>query len=420
MTTAHDPPTGAAAPLASLLRRDAAALAALVQQLGLTVKPQAERAELLAALFAHHIERGDRPVVGGVLELLPEGFGFLRFPTHDFDSGPADVYVSPSQVRGLNLKSGQHVAGTIRAPKGTERYFALLHVDAVDGEPPEQVRTRLPFRSRTPVLPRRPLSLGGATSSATLLGDLAPWYRGHRVLWEAPAGWPAATGFAALANAMATADPSLQLVLLLLDQRPEDAAAARRQVGERAEVLATHFDTPPDRQLTVADLVLVHAMRSVEVGRDVVLLCDGLTTLTRLRQREQPPSGRWLCPGLDAMALQPAHRLFAAARACAEGGSLTVVASLRTGANQTVDEAMAAEFRARASSVVAIDPARLAAGSPAPFDLQQTRTRPEDDDRSQAERAAAEQRRQHLAALAPADRDAAVLAAGPEAGAGDR
>lgn len=407
--TDPDRPPATAADFASTSAADL--LAKLLAE-GATVPPNLARGELLAALQAHHLGHGREVVVDGAFELLPEGFGFVRSPHLDYEASPHDAFVSPSQVRALNLKTGHHLVGPVRAPRGNERYFSLAHVDRVNGVEPMQLVTRVAFPARTPIVATRPLALAGGSAALRLLAWLAPWCRGQRVLVSAPPAWPRATWLTELAAALHAGDPGLLSFVCLLDQRPEDLAAARNRAATVAgcEVTGSTFDQPAERHLALADMVLARAMREVEGGRDVVLLVDSLTALAHAAQRAQQASGRWLCPGLDAQAVLPAKRLFAAARACAEGGSLTVVATALLAVDSVVDATVLAEFRHRGNSEVVLDAQLAADGAAMPFDLQQTRTRPEDDGRDAATRAAVAALRTQAATASPAERERLLAA----------
>ena len=385
-----------------------AELLAAANAASLELRPHLERDELLAALFAHELERGERLVVDGVVELLPEGFGFLRFPAHDFAAGAADIYLSPSQVRGLNLKNGHRVRGPIRGPKGNERFFALLHVDTVNGADPGQARTRLAFAARTPVVATRPLALPPSTPLLHAIGQLAPWCRGQRALLRLPSAWPRASTLAELAQALTAADARLSVRLGLFDQRPEDLAAVQAALAGQPgiEVVSTTFAAAAERHVAAAELLLAQVQREVEGGLDVVLLLDSLTALVRQSQLAQPASGRFLAPGLDAAAVQLGKRVFASARACAEGGSLTVLASVLDDRGNDVDARIAAEFAHRGNSEVVVDPELFRLGVALALDVEATRTRPEDDGRAPAQRAAGAALRSELLALPPAARAA--------------
>lgn len=317
--------------------RDAAALLQELAAGGADVPPNLQRGELLQAVIAQRLDRGAAVVVAGALELLPEGFGFLRSPALDFAASPHDAFVGPNQVRALNLKPGQWLRGPLRPPRGAERFFALAHVDAANDAAPAHLAERLAFAARTPTSATAPLPVGA---------DLA-LRAGERALALAEPGAPSGLWLAGRAAELAAAAPALRVRACLLDQRPEDLAAAKN-LAAAAEVVGTTFDAPPERHVALAELALARCQREVEAGADVVLLFDSLTALAQAAQRAQPSSGRWACPGLDAQAVLPGKRLFAAARACAEGGSLTVLATL-AGGDGTVDAALRSEFAPRAN-----------------------------------------------------------------------
>lgn len=372
-------------------RLSAHELLALATAAGLPGKPHQERGELLAQLLQHQLDQGQTVLVDGVFERLPEGFGFLRSPHHDLVEMPADAFVSPSQVRALNLKPGHRLRGPIRAPKGNERFFALLHVDTCNGAPPERLADRVDFHALVPLVPSRALALGDRTPLQRALAAAAPWRHGHRVLIEAPAGTSPTPLLATLANAVHGADPQATVVLLLLAERPEVLAAARARCAAQPAIpiVATTFDATPNRHVQTAQLALAMAQRATEAGERVVLLVGGLDALVRACQLDQPPSGRWLCAGLDAHALQLPRQLFAAARATAGGGSLSVLGTVAPEVGHVVDDTIAAAFRSFANSVVVLDAERLRSDHAVPIDVSRCRTRPEDDPRHPAERDAA-------------------------------
>ncbi|MFN6146792.1 MAG: hypothetical protein ACK5AL_10575 [Planctomycetota bacterium] len=331
-------------PLADCLAADAAALLRELAAAGAPTPPNLCRGELLQAVLALRLDRGEPVGVAGALDLLPEGFGFVRSPAGDFAASPHDAFVAPSQVQAFNLKHGQWLAGPLRAPRGAERFFGLARIDATNGAPPEQLAARVAFAARTIAPALRPL--GGVPG--------ADWRRGERVLLLAPLGAPTHRWLAAAAVDLAAATPPLRVRACLLDQRPEDLAAAKATAGAAVELVGTTFDAPPERHVALADLVLARCLREVEAGADVVLLVDGLTPLALAAQRALPSSGRWICPGLDAQAAQPGKRLFAAARACAEGGSLTVVALAADGGSSAVEAAVRDDLARRAHHVAAL------------------------------------------------------------------
>lgn len=375
MTT---PPAFPPAPLPAL---DAAGALAELAAAGAAVPPNLAADELRFAALRARLDRGEVVIAEGALDRMAEGFGFLRSPAADFAATAADPYVSVAQVRALNLKPGQWLRGPLRPPRGGEKFLALAHVDAANGEAP----ARLAFAARTPVLAQTPLALP-AGEPWRALATLTPWRRGHRVQVVAADAAPRARWLADLARALATANPGLRVVVCLLDQTPEDLAASKRALAGVAEAIGTTFDASAERHVELAELALARCQREVEAGHDVALLFDGLTTLSLATQRSIPSSGRWLAPGLDAQATLPGKRLFAAARACAEGGSLAVIATTLAPADDPLRAAIAAEFDGRGNSVVAIAGDGRGGARLQPAGC---RIRPEDDGRSDAERAAA-------------------------------
>lgn len=366
-------------------------LQALASAAGLPSLPHQERGELLAQWLHHRLAEGHDVMVDGVFERVSEGFGFVRSPHHDFTETAADAFVSPSQVRALNLKSGHRLRGPIRGPKGTERFFALLHVDRCNGAEPERIGARVDASALQPIVPHAPLSLGEPTPLAAALHALAPWQHGQRILVHAPAETSAAPLLATLALGLAAAEPALRTHVLLVGERPETIAAVRTRLAAQPaiECIATAFDALPSQHVRIAQLVLAEAQRELEAGERTVLLVGGLDALVRAHQLDQPASGRWLCPGLDAQALHGPRALFAAARATAEGGALTVFGSVTPAADHPADLAIAHAFRAVANSLVVVDAERWHAGHEVPIDLATTVTRPEDDPRPLAVRQAA-------------------------------
>ena len=402
------PPTDRSLDLAALQTVSSAELAARAQQAGLDVPPGAEHGDLVFALFVHLVG-DDFGHVDGTFDLLPDGFGFVRSIARSWAVQPFDVFVSPSQVRRLNLKAGHRITGPVRAPRGGERFLAMQHVETVNGGDPERLGERVPFGSRSPLLPRHRLRLVPPEShddffATRVVDTIAPWAMGHRVLMITPPWMPRATPLAAIANALHAGDADLGCIVCLLDQRPEDVVAARQRLhGTRVTVVATTFDEEPARHVAVAELALAAAQRDVEAGRDVVLLLDSLTAFARACHAELPPSGKLACVGLDALATMRGKKLFSAARSCEEGGSLTVIATAVEGGDR-IDDAILDDFRHRANSelVFAGEPARRAVLP----DVRRTITRPEDlllvaDERTRMWRFRAE------------------IAARPEASAGD-
>ncbi len=318
----------------------------------------------------------------GTLDVLPDGFGFLRSRRYNYQAGPDDIYVSPSQIRRLNLKQGHVIAGPVRPPKDGEKYFALLHVEWVDGKTVEDLRRRIPFDDMTPLVPTRRLLLDrdGTPLDVRLLDLLAPMGRGQRALVLAPPNSRRAALLIHLSQAILDGNPDVYLILLLLDERPEEVTVAARSTGpdDRREVVASTFDEPASRHVALADLAIMKAKRMVESGAHVVLVLDSLTSLVRAFNTELPPTGKTLCAGLDVAALQPTKRLFGAARNVEEGGSLTVIATALTGTGSRVDEVIAEEFRGKGNCEVVLDERLAGLHLYPPIDVLRTGTRRED------------------------------------------
>jgi transcription termination factor Rho len=370
---------------------------------GLDPAPNQGHAELLHAILERRLAGGVLGWTEGVLEVLPDGFGFLRSPSADYAARPIDAFVSPSQIRRLNLKTGHCACGPVRGPRGNERFFALQHIESVNGADEAHLATRVPFSERTPVLPTKRLSLDGPGTPEILraIDLLAPWGSGQRVLVETPPGPIRARLLTGIAERLLANHGDLCVVACMIDQRPEDAAVMRRALaGSNCEVVATTFDEPPGRHVALADIVLARVMRQVEAGADVVLLFDSLTALVRACNVEQAPTGRLLCAGLDAAAVQRAKRLFSAARACEEGGSLTVIATALSGTVRT-EQAILEEFWHRGNSEVTFTEGALPGETV--LDVVGTATRAEDSLLPAPEQACWRRLRRELAEL-PAER----------------
>ncbi|MEO0480049.1 MAG: transcription termination factor Rho [Planctomycetota bacterium] len=318
----------------------------------------------------------------GTLDILPDGFGFLRSKRFNYLAGPDDIYVSPSQIRRLNLKQGHELAGPVRPPKDGEKYFALLHVEAVDGEPVESLRKRIPFDDLTPLFPFERLVLDHETSGLDirLIDLLAPMGRGQRTLVLAPPHSGRNNFLVNLASSILAGNEDLYVILLLLDERPEEITEAVRKTGPdlRREVVASTFDEPASRHVALAEMAVMKARRMVESGRHVALLVDSLTSLVRAYNQEVPHTGKILAAGLDAAALQEPKKLLGAARTVEEGGSLTVIATASTDTESRGDRIIADEFRGKGNCEVVFD-AHLASLHVYPaVDVFATGTRRED------------------------------------------
>ncbi|MBX3463896.1 MAG: hypothetical protein KF830_12060 [Planctomycetes bacterium] len=396
--------------LAELARRPTGDLAALAVRLGIDPDPALDHGDLVLAVLARHLAAGGSGRGDGVLEVLADGFGFLRQPHADCRPQPFDVYVSPAQIQHLHLRPGHRLAGPLRAPRAGERCLGLAHVDLVNGGGDTALAARVPFAARRPLLATRRLALAPTGDPDLRAIDLlSPWAHGHRVLAVLPPDADGGAWLLRLACALRQQAPALRRVVALLDQRPEVLAHGHHagDADPHTTLLGSTFDEPPARHGAVADLALAVAQREVEAGHDVVLLVDALHRLARACNLDRAPSGRLLCAGFDAGAVQPGKRLFAAARACAEGGSLTVVATTAAG-DHPVDRAVLDQFRHRGNAEVAFAASDLPGAME--LDVAGTFTRAEDLPLPPAQAAGWRQLRRTLLA-APAERRHAELAA---------
>ncbi|MBN1549212.1 transcription termination factor Rho [Candidatus Babeliales bacterium] len=294
-------------------------------------------------------ENPDHPIeVTGVLERLPDGFGFLRSARYDYVSGPDDIYVSPSQIRRFNLRTGDTITGVIRKPKDGEKYFALLKIDAVNSEDPAKTAERPFFDRLSPLHPEKKFNLEADPRfiSTRLMDMFSPIGKGQRGLIVAPPKAGKTVLLKELAQSIVTNHPDVYLIVLLIDERPEEVADMRRTVhGENAEVLSSTFDESADRHVQVAEVVIEKAKRLVEAGKDVVILLDSITRLARAYNTTAPASGKVLTGGIDANALQHPKRFFGAARNTEEGGSLTIIATALIETGSRMDEVIYEEFK---------------------------------------------------------------------------
>jgi transcription termination factor Rho len=313
------------------------------------------RQELVFRIIQAQSSRNGAIVTEGVLERLQEGYGFLRAPEASYLPGPDDVYVSPSQIRRFGLQTGDTVAGQIRPPKPGERYFALARVDSVNGAPPEQVRDRVAFDHLTPLYPEQRLrvELPGPDVSGRVLDLMTPLGKGQRGLIVSPPRTGKTMMLQAIAHAVAANHPEVALLVLLIDERPEEVTDMRRTV--KGEVISSTFDEPASRHVQVAEMVMEKAKRLVESGHDVVILLDSITRLARAYNAVQPTSGRVLSGGLDANALQKPKRFFGAARNVEQGGSLTILATALIDTGSRMDDVIFEEFKGTGNMEINLD-----------------------------------------------------------------
>lgn len=291
----------------------------------------------------------------GVLEILPDGFGFLRSPNYNYLPSAEDIYVSPAQIRRLDLKKGDTLCGTIRPPKEKEKYFALLKVDTINGKPPERARDRVLFENLTPLYPEKRLVMETTKDKLGMrvLDLVAPIGKGQRGLIVAPPKTGKTILLQNIANAIATNNPESNLIMLLIGERPEEVTDMQRIV--KGEVIASTFDEPPERHVQIAEMVLEKARRLVEYGNDVIILLDSITRLARAYNTVQPHSGKILTGGIDSNALHKPKHFFGAARNIEQGGSLTIIATALIDTGSRMDEVIFEEFKGTGNMELVLD-----------------------------------------------------------------
>jgi len=335
--------------------------------------------ELIFKVLAAQTEKSGLIFSEGVLETLPDGFGFLRAPEYNYLPGPDDIYVSPSQIRKFDLRTGDTVSGQIRPPKEGERYFALIKVEAINFESPDQAREKVFFDNLTPLYPEEQLKMETPQPdnlSARVIDLVTPLGKGQRGLIVAPPRTGKTMLLQTIANSVTTNHPETTLIVLLIDERPEEVTDMQRSVN--GEVISSTFDEPPTRHVQVADMVIEKAKRLVEHKRDVVILLDSITRLARAHNAVVPPSGKILSGGIDSNALQRPKRFFGAARNIEEGGSLTIIATALIDTGSRMDDVIFEEFKGTGNSEIHLD-RRLSDKRLFPaIDLQRSGTRKEE------------------------------------------
>lgn len=334
--------------------------------------------ELIFKVLAAQTEKSGLIFSEGVLETLPDGFGFLRAPEYNYLPGPDDIYVSPSQIRKFDLRTGDTVSGQIRPPKEGERYFALIKVEAINFESPDQAREKVFFDNLTPLYPDEMLKMEVTQEnlSARVIDLVTPLGKGQRGLIVAPPRTGKTMLLQTIANSITQNHPEVTLIVLLIDERPEEVTDMQRSVN--GEVISSTFDEPPTRHVQVADMVIEKAKRLVEHKRDVVILLDSITRLARAHNAVVPPSGKILSGGIDSNALQRPKRFFGAARNIEEGGSLTIIATALIDTGSRMDDVIFEEFKGTGNSEIHLD-RRLSDKRLFPaIDLQRSGTRKEE------------------------------------------
>src|SRR5919107_1675123 len=344
--------------LKDLKQKSPAELVAMAEELGIEGASTLRKQELMFSILKVQAENGQEIMGMGTIEVLPDGFGFLRSPEANYLAGPDDIYVSPNQVRKFGLRTGDTVEGEIRAPKDGERYFALTKLNRVNFDDPEVVRHRVNFDNLTPLYPDQRLVLDSADptvkdKSARVIDLISPQGKGQRALIVAPPRTGKTVLLQNIAKAITDNHPEVFLLVLLVDERPEEVTDMQRSV--KGEVISSTFDEPASRHVQVAEMVIEKAKRLVEHKKDVVILLDSTTRLGRAYNTVVPSSGKVLTGGVDANALQRPKRFFGAARNIEEGGSLTIIATALIDTGSKMDEVIFEEFKGTGNSEIVLD-----------------------------------------------------------------
>ena len=353
-------------------------LVALAASLKIEGYSTMRKQELIFAILKAQAKEDGKLRGSGVLEVLQDGFGFLRAPDYNYLPGPDDIYVSPSQIRRLNLRTGDTIEGEVRAPKDNERYFALLKVDSINFEPPAAAKNKTAFVNLTPLYPEEKINLEVEPDnySMRVLDIAAPLGKGQRGLIVAPPRTGKTVLMQKIANSIVHNHKEVKLIVLLIDERPEEVTDMKRNVD--AEVVSSTFDEPPQRHIQVAEMVIDKARRLVEHKNDVVILLDSITRLARAYNTVTPASGKILSGGVEANALHRPKRFFGAARNVEEGGSLTILATALIDTGSRMDEVIFEEFKGTGNMEIVLDRKMANRRIYPAIDLQKTGTRKED------------------------------------------
>ncbi|MGH8322123.1 MAG: transcription termination factor Rho [Gammaproteobacteria bacterium] len=344
--------------LTELKKKPAEAIIGLAESMGLENMARSRKQDVIFSILKAHARNGEEISGDGVLEILQDGFGFLRSAEGSYLAGPDDIYVSPSQIRRFNLRTGDSVAGKIRPPKEGERYFALLKVDHINFDPPENAKSKVLFENLTPLFPKRRFKMergNGSTEDITarIIDMIAPIGMGQRGLIVSPPKAGKTMMLQNIAQSITANHPEVYLIVLLIDERPEEVTEMQRSV--KGEVVSSTFDEPATRHVQVAEMVIEKAKRLVEHKRDVVILLDSITRLGRAYNTVVPASGKVLTGGVDANALQRPKRFFGAARNIEEGGSLTILATALVETGSRMDDVIYEEFKGTGNSEIHLD-----------------------------------------------------------------
>ncbi len=341
--------------ISELKSKKIAELNQIAKDLNISGYSDLRKQELIFKILEAQTEQGGLTFSRGVLEVLPDGYGFLRSVDYNYLPSPDDIYVSPSQIKKFNLRTGDTVSGQVRPPKEGERFFALLRVEAVNDENPDSIRERVLFDNLTPLYPNSAIKLETAPGeySMRIMDLLAPIGKGQRGMIVSPPKAGKTILLQKIANSITRNHPEVKLIVLLIDERPEEVTDMERSVN--AEVVSSTFDEPPERHVQVSDMVLEKAKRLVEAKKDVVILLDSITRLARAHNTVVPHSGKILSGGVDANALHKPKRFFGAARNIEEGGSLTIVATALVETGSRMDEVIFEEFKGTGNMEIILD-----------------------------------------------------------------
>ncbi len=346
---------GAALDMAALGKKTISDLTDIAKELKLESVSGLKKQEIIFKILQAQTEKNGLVFDEGTLEILPDGFGFLRSPQYNYLSGPDDIYVSPSQIRRFDLRKGDTISGQVRPPKEGERYFALLKIEAVNSANPDDIKKRILFDNLTPLYPQQKLTLETKQEeiSMRIMDMFTPIGKGQRGLIVSPPRAGKTILLQKLANAISTNHPEVALIVLLIDERPEEVTDMQRSV--KGEVISSTFDEPSERHIQVAEMVIEKAKRLVEQKKDVVILLDSITRLARAYNATVPPSGKVLSGGVDSNALQRPKRFFGAARNIEEGGSLTIMATALVETGSRMDEVIFEEFKGTGNMEMILD-----------------------------------------------------------------
>ncbi|MBN1540803.1 transcription termination factor Rho [candidate division KSB1 bacterium] len=341
--------------IAELKALKIAELNQMAQEMGIAGCTGLRKSELIFRILEEQTKKEGLIFAEGVLEVLPDGYGFLRSPDFNYLPGPDDIYVSPSQIKRFGLRTGDTVSGQIRPPKENERFFALLKVEAVNFENPEIAKSKILFDNLTPLYPNQRINLENHPRdySMRIMNMLTPIGKGQRGLIVAQPKTGKTTLLQQIANSISANHPEIKLIVLLIDERPEEVTDMERSV--KAEVISSTFDEPAERHVQVSDMVLEKSKRLVEYGQDVVILLDSITRLARAHNAVVPHSGKILSGGVDANALHRPKRFFGAARNIEEGGSLTIIATALIDTGSRMDEVIFEEFKGTGNMELVLD-----------------------------------------------------------------